>query len=219
MHVSSSIFDLILITQLRERFLLVKLIHLLVYLNCINKPKSKHDKKIYKIFMPIFLIILFLSIINQGIAIMSSTIPNDRHQSNLSGAMLMPVTYALGVTQRTLSGEPLLSLAVSVVQKNNTTTSKNMDGNVTISDQYIITLNDEVSRNPESLQKALDNLTAKVQNEGAKVIYVYKQAIKGLAIKVPDQGIVAQLLKDLRNDPRVASIEPDKTMHAFSAGL
>ena len=169
--------------------------------------------------MPIFLIVLTLSIISQGIAIMSSMIPNDRHQSNISGAMLMPVTYALGVIQRTSSGEPLLSLAVPVVQKNNTTISKNMDGNIMISDQYIITLNDEVSRNPESLQNALDNLTAKVQSEGAKVIYVYKEAIKGLAIKVPDQDILSQLLKDLRNDPRVASIEPDKNMRAFSAGM
>jgi len=168
--------------------------------------------------MPIFLIVLTLSIINQGIAIMSSMISNDRHPSNISGAMLMPVTYALGVIQRTSSGEPLLSLAVPVVQ-NNTTISKNMDGNIMISDQYIITLNDEVSRNPESLQNALDNLTAKVQSEGAKVIYVYKEAIKGLAIKVPDQDILSQLLKDLRNDPRVASIEPDKNMRAFSAGM
>ena len=150
---------------------------------------------------------------------MSSMIPNDRHQSNLSGAMLMPVTYALGVIQRTSSGEPLLSLAVPVVQKNNTTISKNVDGNITISDQYIITLKDNVSRTPESLQNALDNLTSKVHSEGAKVIYVYKQAIKGLAIKVPDQHTLAQLLKDLRNDPKVAAIEPDKTMHVFKAGM
>jgi hypothetical protein len=172
-----------------------------------------------KIFMPTILIILYLSIINEGIAIMSSIIPNDRHQIDIFGASLMPVIYAEGVIQGTSSGEPLLTLVFPVAEKSNTTIAKNMDGNIRISDQYIITLKNEVSRTPESLQNALDNLTAKVQSEGAKVIFVYKQAIKGLAIKVPDQHILAQLLKDLRDDPRVASIEPDKTMHVFSAGI
>ena len=167
--------------------------------------------------MPTIFIVLYLSIITQGIAIMSSIMPNDRHQINNSGESLMPVTYAAG--QRTSSGERVLTLVVPVAQKSNITISEKMDGNITISDQYIITLKDEVSRTPESLQNALDNLTAKVQSEGAKVIHVYKQAIKGLAIKVPDQHILAQLIKDLRNDPRVAAIEPDKTMHVFSAGM
>lgn len=169
--------------------------------------------------MPTIFIVLYFSIITQGIAIMSSIMPNDRHQINNSGESLMPVTYAAGVIQRTSSGERVLTLVVPVAQKSNITISEKMDGNITIPDQYVITLKDEVSRTPESLQNALDNLTAKVQSEGAKVIYVYKQAIKGLAIKVPDQHILAQLIKDLRNDPRVAAIEPDKTMHVFSAGM
>jgi uncharacterized FlaG/YvyC family protein len=160
--------------------------------------------------------VLYLSIINQGIAIMSSIMPNDRHQiPNIHGGSILPIIYAADVMERTSSREPLLALVVA--EKSNTTIAKNTDGNITISDQYIITLKEEVSRTPESLQNALDNLTTKVQSVGAKVIYVYKQAIKGLAIKVPDQHILPQLLKDLRNDPRVAAIEPDKTMHAFSA--
>ena len=170
-----------------------------------------------KIFMPTIFIILYSSIINHGIAIMPLTIPNDHHQIDLSGASLMP--YAAGLIQRSSSGETLLPLVYPVSEESNITTPKNMEGNITISDQYIITLKDNVSRTPESLQNALDNLTSKVHSEGAKVIYVYKQAIKGLAIKVPDQHTLAQLLKDLRNDPRVAAIEPDKTMHIFTAGM
>ena len=145
---------------------------------------------------------------------MSSTIPGDRYQINIFAASLTPVTYASGAIQRTSSGEQLLTLGLPVAEKSsNITIAKNMDRNITISDQYIITLKDEVSSTPESLQNALDNLTAKVQSQGAKVIYIYKQAIKGLAIKVPDQHMLAQLLKDLRNDPRVATIEPVSYTH------
>jgi Peptidase inhibitor I9 len=206
----------------QEEFPSAKLIHLLVDLNCINKHYSKRHKinyKMKKIFMPTVFIILYSSIINHGIAIMPLTIPNDHHQIDLSGASLMPVIYAAGLIQRSSSGETLLPLVFPVSEESNITTTKNMEGNITISDQYIITLKDNVSRTPESLQNALDNLTSKVHSEGAKVIYVYKQAIKGLAIKVPDQRTLAQLLKDLRNDPKVAAIEPDKTMHAFKAGM
>ena len=168
--------------------------------------------------MPTILIILCLSIINHGIAIMSSIILNDRHQIDLSRGSLLPVIYAASMIHRSSLGEPLSTLVFAVSGESNITIAKNVNGNMTISDQYIITLNDNVSRTPESLENALDNLTRKVQSDGAKVIYVYKQAIKGLAIKVPDQHTLAQLLKDLRNDPKVAAIEPDKTMHVFTAG-
>jgi Peptidase inhibitor I9 len=168
--------------------------------------------------MPTILIILCSSIINHGIAIMSSIILNDRYQIDLSRGSLLPVIYAADMIHRSSLVEPLSTLVFAVSGESNITIAKNVNGNMTISDQYIITLNDNVSRTPESLENALDNLTKKVQSEGAKVIYVYKEAIKGLAIKVPDQHILAQLLKDLRNDPKVAAIEPDKTMHVFKAG-
>jgi hypothetical protein len=58
-------------------------------------------------------------------------------------------------------------------------------------------------------------LTAKVQSEGAKVIYVYKYSTKGLAIKVPNQQILEKLLNDLRKDSRIAAIEQDKAVQAF----
>ena len=99
--------------------------------------------------------------------------------------------------------------------KNNIMNETKVNANKTISDQYIITLKDTVTRTPKDLGDALDNLTAKVQGEGAKVIYVYKYSIKGLAIKVPNQQILEKLLNDLRKDSMVAAIEPDKTVQAF----
>ena len=118
-----------------DEVVIAKLIHLLVNLNCIIKPNSKRDKinyKMKKIFMPTIFIVLYLSIITQGIAIMSSIMPNDRHQINNSGESLMPVTYAAGVIQRTSSGERVLTLVVPVAQKSNITISEKMDGNITI---------------------------------------------------------------------------------------
>jgi hypothetical protein len=63
--------------------------------------------------------------------------------------------------------------------KNNIMNKTKVNANKTISDQYIITLKDTVARNPKDLEDALDNLTAKVQREGAKVIYVYKYLSRG----------------------------------------
>src|SRR5919202_4722365 len=87
-----------------------------------------------------------------------------------------------------------------IAYNNNTNATKNnnnimngtkVDTNKTIADQYIITLKDNsITRTPKGLEDVLNNLTAKVKSEGAKVIYVYKYSIKGLTIKVPNQQIV-----------------------------
>ena len=103
----------------------------------------------------------------------------------------------------------------TAIIKNNTMDDTKVNSNKTISDQYVITLKDTVTRTPKDLENALNNLTAKVQGQGAKVIYVYKYSIKGLAIKVPNQQILEKLFNDLRNDSMVAAIEPDKTVQAF----
>jgi hypothetical protein len=99
---------------------------------------------------------------------------------------------------------------------NNTMNGTKADANKTIADQYIITLKDNsITRTPKGLEGILNNLTAKVESEGAKVIYVYKYSIKGLTIKVPSPRILEKLLNDLRSNSMVATIEPDKSVHAF----
>ena len=103
----------------------------------------------------------------------------------------------------------------AINNNNNTMNRTKVDANKTIADQYIITLKDNsITRTPKGLEDALNNLTAKVQSEGAKVIYVYKYSIKGLTIKVPNQHIL-KLLNDLRSDSMIATIESDKSVHAF----
>jgi Peptidase inhibitor I9 len=112
-----------------------------------------------------------------------------------------------------------------IAHNNNTNTIKNnnnimkrteVEANKTIADQYIITLKDNsITRTPKGLEDVLNNLTVKVESEGAKVIYVYKYSIKGLAIKAPNQQILGKLLNDLRSNSMVASVEIDKSVHAF----
>jgi uncharacterized protein with ACT and thioredoxin-like domain len=83
-------------------------------------------------------------------------------------------------------------------------------------EQVLITLKDNsITRTPKGLEDVLNKLTAKVESEGAKVIYVYKYSIKGLAIKAPNQQILGKLLNDLRSNSMVASVEIDKSVHAF----
>jgi hypothetical protein len=118
-----------------------------------------------------------------------------------------------------------MSKVCLTVHKNNTNAIKNnnnitnrtkVDANKTIADQYIITLKDNsITRTPKGLEDVLNNLTAKVKSEGAKVIYVYKYSIKGLTIKVPNQQILEKLFNDLKSNSMVATIEPDKSVHVF----
>jgi hypothetical protein len=104
----------------------------------------------------------------------------------------------------------------AIKNNNSIKTTTKVDMNKTIADQYIITLKDNtITRTPKGLEDVLNNLTAKVESQGAKVIYVYKYSIKGLALKVPNQQILEKLLNDLRSNSMVAAIEPDKSVHAF----
>ena len=91
-----------------------------------------------------------------------------------------------------------------------------LDSGGSYREQLLITLKDNsITRTPKGLEDVLNNLTARVESEGAKVIYVYKYSIKGLAIKAPNQQILGKLLNDLRSNSMVASIEIDKSVHAF----
>ena len=154
------------------------------------------------------LIILCVSMINQTSIVISSISIHAKTEIN-SGNILFILNNK--VEQETQEKSP----AVQLIAVDNASTVKHNIMNKTISDQYIITLKDEVTHTANGLQDALDNLTAKVQSEGAKVIYVYKYSTKGLAIKVPNQQILEKLLNDLRKDSRIAAIEQDKAVQAF----
>ena len=197
-----------------------KLIQPLVDPNSIIKLKTKPNKISYsmkKMFAPLVLIVLYLSVMYHNNTVISSIWAYAESEINSSRLLLLFLPKN-GVGQETQEKSPYVQLIAvdnSTTSKNNIMNKTSTDVNKTISDQYIITLKDEVTRTPKGLQDALDNLTAKVQSEGAKVIYVYKYSTKGLAIKVPSQEILEKLLDDLRRDPRVAAIEPDKTVQAF----
>jgi hypothetical protein len=109
--------------------------------------------------------------------------------------------------------------AIQEVQENIPTVwliAHNNNANKTIADQYIIILKDNsITRTQKGLEDVLNNLTAKVESEGGKVIYVYKYSIKGLTIKVPNPQMLEKLFNDLRSNSMVAAIEPDKSVHAF----
>jgi hypothetical protein len=158
-------------------------------------------------FTTIVLIILSSFILNQSILLIPAKSVYANAEIN-SGTALMPNKQPSQLTEQN-------SLMVLLIADTNTSITNINITNKTISDQYIITLKNDLIRTPKAVEDALGNLTAKVQSEGAKVIYVYNYSIKGIAIKIPNQQILEKLLKDLRNDSRVANIEPDKTVKAF----
>jgi Peptidase inhibitor I9 len=158
-------------------------------------------------FTTIVLIILSSFILNQSILLIPAKSVYANAEIN-SGTALMHNKQPSQLTEQN-------SLMVLLIADTNTSITNINITNKTISDQYIITLKNDLIRTPKAVEDALGNLTAKVQSEGAKVIYVYNYSIKGIAIKIPNQQILEKLLKDLRNDTRVANIEPDKTVKAF----
>jgi Peptidase inhibitor I9 len=166
-------------------------------------------------FTTMLLVVWCLSMINQISIVISSISIYAETEINSHTILFMPNKEVVQETQEQSPGVQLIAVDNNTTNKNNIVNETRIDTNKTISGQYIITLKAEVTRTSKGLQDALDNLTAKVQSEGAKVMYVYKYSTKGLAIKVPNQQILEKLLNDLRKDSSVAAIEPDKTVQAF----
>jgi Peptidase inhibitor I9 len=191
---------------------------LLIDLTSIAKLKPSSNKISYgmkKTFIAITLIMIPLLMVSQSSIVISSI-------SIYGATEIDPDIIFVQNKKTTQEAQGNMQTIWLIAEDNATATIKNnmmnktkLNVNKTISDQYVITLKDTVTRTPKDLEDALNNLTAKVQGEGAKVVYVYKYSIKGLAIKVPNQQILEKLLNDLRKDSMVAAIEPDKTVQAF----
>lgn len=76
-----------------------------------------------------------------------------------------------------------------------------------ISKQYIVVLKPSVSVKAESV-------AAEVKSKGADTIHIYNHAIKGFAIRVPNENA----LTSIQNNPAVEFVEPDQKVTAFGGG-
>lgn len=79
-----------------------------------------------------------------------------------------------------------------------------------IPNQYIVVLKDVVTSN-----KDLRQLANQSRNQGATVRHIYENAIKGFAIRIPDELALEAILKN----PRVDYVQPDLKVKAFSQSL
>ena len=161
--------------------------------------------------------IFYVSIINYISVLASSMLVYADVYTNSAKLVLTPNKVAAEEAQQKSSQVSPIAKgkAIAITSENNIMNQTKIGSNNTIiSGQFIITLKDEVTRSPKGLEDTLDSLSAKVLSEGAKVIYVYKYSTKGLAIKVPNQQVLEKLLSDLKKDPRIANIEPDKSVQA-----
>src|SRR6188472_415862 len=77
-----------------------------------------------------------------------------------------------------------------------------------ISKQYIVVLKPSVSVKAESV-------AAEVKSKGADTIHIYNHAIKGFAIRVPNEHSLAAI----ENNPGVEFVEPDQKMTIFGQVL
>lgn len=77
--------------------------------------------------------------------------------------------------------------------------------------QYIIVLKEnEASNTTAGLENILRNLTTQVESLGADVLHVYKSAIKGFAIKAPNNQTFGEIRGILEANPQIESIVQDE---------
>jgi subtilisin len=76
-----------------------------------------------------------------------------------------------------------------------------------IPDQYIVVLKDDSEQSPK-------NVADEARNKGASILHVYEHAIKGFAMKVPNDTV----LEKVRNDDRVDYVEQDQIVTLFARG-
>jgi aqualysin 1 len=74
--------------------------------------------------------------------------------------------------------------------------------------QYIVVFEEGEVRDPTAVARA------HAQRHGAEVLYTYQYALEGYAARIPDQR-----LDEVRNDERVAYVEPDQTVEATAQSL
>src|SRR5919201_5265854 len=80
--------------------------------------------------------------------------------------------------------------------------------NEKIPNQYIILLND-------SVDETIVNASAKdAKTHGADVLNIYSHAVKGFVIKVPNDQVLGNIVK---NNPQIAFFEQDQKVQAFSS--
>jgi subtilisin family serine protease len=77
-----------------------------------------------------------------------------------------------------------------------------------IPDQYIVVLNEESEQGPR-------NVADEARRKGASILHVYEHAIKGFAMKVPNDAV----LEKIKNDERIAYVEADQVVTAFAQVL
>lgn len=77
-----------------------------------------------------------------------------------------------------------------------------------IPDQYIVVLKNDGEQSPK-------NVADEVRSNGALILHVYEHAIKGFAMKVPNDTV----LEKIKNDDRVAYVEPDQVVATFAQVL
>lgn len=85
--------------------------------------------------------------------------------------------------------------------------------------QQIVIVNADSAKDFQSMQNTTAALTKIVKDAGAEVIYKYNSAIIGFAFKAPNQQVADKIVGILSHDPRVKSIEQDKTVVPFSENI
>ncbi|MGQ0795412.1 MAG: S8 family serine peptidase [Nitrosopumilaceae archaeon] len=93
----------------------------------------------------------------------------------------------------------LLASSITIPYTSFADKPENFDG------RFIVVLKDDPSIDP---QAEAEN----AKNQGAEIIGVYKHAIKGFVIKIPNE----QALEGIKNNPRVAYVEQDQIVQAFA---
>jgi subtilisin len=90
-----------------------------------------------------------------------------------------------------------------------------------IKGQYIVVLKPEptATSGSDSARMRADEVRAMAQEsrtKGAEILTLYEHALDGYVMKTSENASDAALVSELRQDPRVAFVEPDQKVHVFN---
>jgi hypothetical protein len=99
--------------------------------------------------------------------------------------------------QQDSSSKPLLYLSLQLSSESNKAGDK-------ITNQYIVILKDNSSKNPSQAAE-------EAKSKGAQVLHVYDHVLKGFTIKVPNEKVFDAIIK---NNSNIDYVEPEMTAQA-----
>lgn len=151
--------------------------------------------------------VLLTALINLALAVaMINSLYNlpfvtaQENNSNISPSLRIG-----NITNMTTSDENLTDSSLE-----NTTGIKNITEIANVTAGEAIPLQQIVTLKSSAPDSEFNNLVNEVKNKGADIIHTYKELLNAFAFRAPNNQVLTDIVTQLKNNPSVESVVPDK---------